>query len=756
MNIQITNYGLSVLTSTQAPFQIATYKLGDSFGYVPSADSDGLKGNEVYSSTPTSPITINANVFKYTCALDYQVGDFEFGEIAYFDSEGKCLAVGVSDQPIKKIKQSNAGGNSIRIDTYLSMVGSMYSMWNDNIGSDISFQIPVLKDVDLLPKVNDTDPNMYLIPPQSSNASAILAYTANSGLWYFDCYTFNNIQELTVVEANATTVTFDSSTFTDEQKAQVTPSYYGEKVVEFISGDCFSVCRTVWTANVGASRTILTFRTPLAIVPSAGDKFYLFSRTQVSVSSAVLPIATNNTLGAVIVGEGLSITPDGILSGNPPVTSVNGQVGDVQVEASDISGFATVAITGSYNDLKDKPANTSYQLPPATRTTLGGIIAGSQFNVASNGLLSLVSQPINTINGQSPDDNGNLELDISEQSRGLINPQEITNSSDLNDYTTMGLYYCPEASVRSIVNSPIQAEEFSLEVIELYGDSLLQRITSANWQFIRVLNLDGDWSNWNQIYTRSSPVLASTTEPGVVTIGDGLFIDSAGKLNANVTSVNGSTGDVTIGKTEIESAISLMFNVEGGVPQLTINPDPSDVPPESENPDDDPPQNMNYNRIGWRHIPQNVPYYLGEWNVKDGTIDGDPNQEPDNNGTIKANVSEPDDSENYQTWNTSFIVLKVVVPADTPEDIIADSELDGQIFTDGQYIASIDGKWQPFINPALTGLPTNAPKGTMCYFDGEKWQIIPQGKAGDVLTLNAEGIPVWATAITPQGGLHIS
>ena len=76
--------------------------------------------------------------------------------------------------------------------------------------------------------------------------------------------------------------------------------------------------------------------------------------------------------------------------------------------------------------------------------------------------------------------------------------------------------------------------------------------------------------------------------------------------------------------------------------------------------------------------------------------------------------------------------------------------------TDGQYIASIGGKWQPFINPALTGLPNNAPKGTMCYFDGEKWQTIPQGKPGDVLTLNAEGIPAWATSITPQGGLHIN
>ena len=755
MNIQITEYGLQVLNQTHAPFKIVNYKLGDAYGYVPSEDATGLSGNEVYSSSPSGPIVINANVYKYTSALDYEVGDFEFGEIAYFDATERCVAVGVSDRPIKKVKQSNTSGNSIRVDTYLSMVGTMYSMWNDNIGSDITFQVPVIKDVDLLPKVNDTDPNLYLIPPQSSNASAILAYTANNGLWYFDCYAFSNIQELTVVEATSTSITFDSSSFTDEQKGEITPSYFGEKLVEFTSGDCFSTCRTVYTANVGSSRTILTFRTPLAIIPQIGDTFYLFSRTATSVSAAVLPIATTASLGAVIVGEGLSITTDGVLSGDPPVTSVNGQIGDVEIAAAEIPGLSLVATTGSYNDLLDKPQNTSYILPPATRTTLGGVIPGSQFNVATNGLLTLAQAPVLSINGAVPDDEGNVSLDIQGRVTGLINPQPIPEDSDLDTFTTMGLYYCPESSVRSLYNSPVVAEEFSLEVIELYNGGVLQRLCSASWQFIRVLNLLGQWSEWNQIYTRLSPVLATTNSPGAVTVGEGLYLDENGKLNATVKSVNGSTGDVTIGTTEIGEALALFYNVEGGVPQLTVNPDPSDVPPESENPDEDTPQNMNYNRIGWRHIPQGVPYYLGEWNIRDATIAGDPNQEPDNNGTIKANVGD-NGEDNYQTWNTSFVVLKVVVPEDTPAETIQDSELDGQIFTNGQYIASIDGKWQPFISPALTGLPTDAPKGTMCYFDGQKWTTIAQGKPGDILTLGADGVPVWTTQITPQGGLHIN
>lgn len=756
MNIQITNYGLSVLNKTCKPFTIAQYRLGSGYNYVPSVDATGISGTVVYESTLVGPITVNANVFKYTIALDYEVGDFSFGEIAYLDDQGNCLAIAVSDRLITKTAQDNNVGNSMRIDTYLSMVGTQYNMWNDNIGSDIDFQVPTLKDIDLLPTVNDSDPNMYLVAPQSSNASSILAYTVGNGLWYFDCYSLSNVQQLTVVRATATSIVFNSAQFTEQQKTQIVPAYYGDKVIEFTSGKCFSACRTVMTAVIGLAETTMTVRTPMAIIPEPGDTFYLFSRSQVSVSASVLPIASSTTLGGVIIGSGLSITPEGVLSNDPPVTSVNGQIGDVVIDATDINGLALVATTGSYNDLNDLPQNVSYVLPAATKTTLGGIIAGSQFNVASNGLLTLANAPVLTINGQTPDDDGNIQLAIHGQDYGLINPQAITPSSDLNSYTTMGLYYCAEADVRSLINSPIVAEEFSLEVIELYGGGILQRVSSASWQFIRVLNLNGDWSEWNQTYTKASPVFATTTDPGVVTVGEGLYLDDSGKLNATVRSVNGSTGDVVIGSVELENALKMLYNVEGGVPQLTINPDPSDVPPPSENPDADIPQNMNYNRIGWRHIPQNVPYYLGEWNVKDGTINGDPEQEPDNNGTIKANVSEPDDSENYQTWNTSFIVLKVVVPEDTPPEVITESQLDGQTFTDGQYIASIDGKWQPFINPALAGLPTDAPIGAMSYYDGQKWQVIPQGKPGDVLTLNAEGIPQWTTTITPQGGLHIN
>ncbi|QBQ74661.1 long tail fiber [Burkholderia phage BcepSauron] len=74
------------------------------------------------------------------------------------------------------------------------------------------------------------------------------------------------------------------------------------------------------------------------------------------------------------------------------VTSVNGKTGTVTLTATDIAGFATVATSGNYNDLSNKP--TPYSLPKATTTTLGGVqftnTAATAGNLAS-GTLSTVA-----------------------------------------------------------------------------------------------------------------------------------------------------------------------------------------------------------------------------------------------------------------------------------------------------------------------------------------------------------------------------
>lgn len=64
------------------------------------------------------------------------------------------------------------------------------------------------------------------------------------------------------------------------------------------------------------------------------------------------------------------------------VTSVNGQTGVVTLNASNLTGFATVAVSGSYNDLSNKP--TPYSLPVATTSAIGGVMVNTTAATAGN------------------------------------------------------------------------------------------------------------------------------------------------------------------------------------------------------------------------------------------------------------------------------------------------------------------------------------------------------------------------------------
>lgn len=105
-----------------------------------------------------------------------------------------------------------------------------------------------------------------------------------------------------------------------------------------------------------------------------------------------LPIASNTVLGGVKVGEGLSVTGDGILSCT--ITP-----GSDTISWDNVTGkpeFATVATSGSYNDLTDKPA--AYTLPTATSSQLGGVKIGEGITVQADGTISAADDVVTLAN----------------------------------------------------------------------------------------------------------------------------------------------------------------------------------------------------------------------------------------------------------------------------------------------------------------------------------------------------------------------
>lgn len=708
MNIQLTNKGVELLNSTKKPLEITKYILGSSYGYTPSETATGITGDQVYTNTPVGPEVINANVYKYSIALDYTVGPFYFGEIAYYVGSD-CVAVAVSEELIEKKSLSNSTtGTSMVLDAYLSMVADNYSMWMDSIGSDIKFQVPVINNIDSLPSVAESDPNCYIIAPISSQASATLAYTNGStGLWNFDTYTFQNLRTLTVTSATSTQIVCDISTLNADEKNELTPQFFGDKLVEFSSGACYSICRCVSSVRTLGTQATISFRTPLAIVPSAGDTVMYFSRTQVSISTLMLPVATKDTLGGIIVGAGMDVTPEGVVSVNFPVESVNGYTGVVELTINDIKDASAVAISGEWSDILNKPA--TFTPPVATTTRLGGIKVGEYLHAEADGTLTLDKRPVESVNGITPDaETGNIEISTETLGvSGLINPKQIPTQTNINGYRTSGLYYGVVASSIGLPSAMVEEENgdpFTLEVVN-NTTFVMQRVTSNDSIYYRVYDVQGQsWTSWLNVLTNSKLPIASSTVLGIMSVGAGLSV-SNGKVSANVTSVNGRTGDVVITGDDVSGLLTGNFNKHGGIAGLAKEVEGST--PGHENQD--------YFEIAGRMDARNsafgMLYLYGTWDAQNDTISDneDPNVKIRPGGKMVLDIGirpyGSDDAEyeaNYQEVEVTGYLIEVTTASTT-------RELDGitGFYAGDILLASVD-KWVRIYSPKQMLAPSGA------------------------------------------------
>ena len=111
--------------------------------------------------------------------------------------------------------------------------------------------------------------------------------------------------------------------------------------------------------------------------------------TEIAANGTIsVPPATSIALGGVKIGSNVSVAIDGTISVAAPVTTL---------AAAAITGLATVATSGSYVDLANKPTIPSaYTLPIATASVLGGVKQGSNTTIAADGTIS-VAAPVTTL-----------------------------------------------------------------------------------------------------------------------------------------------------------------------------------------------------------------------------------------------------------------------------------------------------------------------------------------------------------------------
>lgn len=735
MKIQITDYGVSQITDSKEPLKISKAVLGSSYGYTPSTTATGITGSEVHSTNVTGPRVINANVVKYELGIEYEVGPFTFGEIAYFDKKNKCVAVAVADNPIAKLVQTNkAHGNSIRVDAYLSMVGENFNMWIESIGSNIDFYVPIISSFDVLPPVTQSDPNFYIIDAISSNACATLAYAGNNSIWEFDNYLFSNTREYTITGFTPTTVTIDISALDAKARETLASKFYGDKLIEFSSGALYSICRTPLNIAIQGNSAVISFRTPLAQLPAVDDTILFFSRTDLSISDLILPVATDTVLGAIKLGDGLVGDVDGTTHVEFPVTSVNGQMGDVELAAKDIKGLAPVATSGRYEDLTGKPS--AYNLPVASATTLGAVKPQtSDFNIGNDGSLTLRRTYVQTVDGITPDNKGNVTLPEPDPVEGLVTPTQLPANANLDNYTSVGLFYASDGSRFTHGPTPAATQGLTLEVIPIksINGACVQRYTCDGHIFIRCKFTA--WSTWVDISSSGSSTVgtASYTQLGTVYVkqnrgitigsdggiavqaGNGITIGSNG-ISANVTSVNGKTGDVTVtvSQAEIRSSILDLINVPEGLAGLTNNNEGVWLG----------------SRINERQIALGTFFYAGEWNASTNLCE-DANVGVDS-VRLLANGYMEDTAKSEHLDGTGY-VFHCSVAGNTSLDGINDWRV-------GDLVLGIsDIGWIKLGN----NLPTPDTEGALLYCHNGQWTKLNKGSNNSILTVDNSGNLRW-------------
>lgn len=241
----------------------------------------------------------------------------------------------------------------------------------------------------------------------------------------------------------------------------------------------------------------------------------------ISIPPYNLPVASKNRLGGIRVGDTLTIDPDGVLdiNGDSIVLSVNGMTGHVFIPN------LVQTVNGEGPDASGNIQLPPYELPVATRFSLGGIKVGEHLAITPEGKLSVsLGGLVTSVNGMTGD-------------------------------VTLDPYLLPPATTTTLGGVMI-GTGFVVEDGKISLDESLFPVPPV----FSVNGMTGDVT----LDPYLLPIATQTVIGGVI-VGETLVIDGNGVLEVDVTklplhpdpyvtSVNGLTGDVVISPYELPIA----------------------------------------------------------------------------------------------------------------------------------------------------------------------------------------------------------
>jgi hypothetical protein len=217
----------------------------------------------------------------------------------------------------------------------------------------------------------------------------------------------------------------------------------------------------------------------------------------------------------------------------------------------DKPSFSTVATTGSYNDLLNKPIIPSaYSLPIASKTTLGGVKIGNGINLGSDGTISVPSstggtapevyktEPIGELFNPPANYNAwcpsNLQFD---KTRGVY--AVLINGANAHVSTILNLYFCtinPDTLVStspkliSVVDTngkPVTFDVSSSNNFMIFEDGTYMYLLRKDGIYHRISSVDGGvtWVDRGQIVVSPSNSLTTSSNIwGIKKLSNGRLI----------------------------------------------------------------------------------------------------------------------------------------------------------------------------------------------------------------------------------------
>lgn len=220
---------------------------------------------------------------------------------------------------------------------------------------------------------------------------------------------------------------------------------------------------------------------------------------------------------------------------------------------SDISNkptFATVATSGSYTDLINIPS--PYSLPVASSSVLGGIKVGDNLSIDENGILSAsgggqggkvfyITDTLNTLEGSFPnlfrifkDSSYTEEVEIGEINGELELGTPLSVRVERSNESGAYLWGTIESG-------------FYLDGIDRFCIKLMGQTMSSPTDFLVNNSVSISATTYYYQANDITPInyipTASSSTKGIVSIGDGLNITSAGLLSAKLQFVDGPSAE---------------------------------------------------------------------------------------------------------------------------------------------------------------------------------------------------------------------